>query len=94
MSSCSNKKTDCNIKCNDISKVLIIIVKIQKSIHTTSENQQALIYNEDRSVLLEVDLTKHIENLLNGDLKAYFNATVDNDGLMTILPGQLDNIDW
>jgi hypothetical protein len=96
MSSCSNKKPK-NPACNKWSganRLYKFVVKIQKSIHTTGNKAQLLIYNEDKSILHEMEVSKDIEDLLNGKHKAYFNAFMDDNGLMSVMPGQLNDINW
>jgi hypothetical protein len=43
------------------------IFKVQKSIVTTKEHAQVLIYNEDRSIMGQFNLTDEVDKLFNED---------------------------
>jgi hypothetical protein len=55
-----------------------MIVKVQLSMFTTEHVQQALVYNEDRSVLFEGPAAKDVLSLMGEKLKAYFHADLKN----------------
>ena len=54
-----------------------MIVKVQMPIITTEKYLVCLIYNEDRSVLAEMSVTKELKKEMKGELKKYFNAHTD-----------------
>lgn len=70
-----------------------MIVKVQQSIATTHAAPQMLIYNEDRSVTYEAPLTAPVARVLGARLKAYFYATIDGAGLLS-LDGAAPEQDW
>lgn len=52
-----------------------MIVKVQRSISTNALAQQMLVYNRDRSVLYEAELSPEIEQMFRpGELKLYAQA--------------------
>lgn len=53
-----------------------MIVKVQLSIITSEKNRRVLIYNEDRTIEYETDASKEIVDLMRGDLKAFFHASM------------------
>jgi hypothetical protein len=59
-----------------------MIVKVQLSIFTSGERQRVLIYNADRSVIFEDDASKHIIKKMNGSLKKFFHAEVNNTDIV------------
>ena len=62
------------------------IIKIQRSISTSEYIQQVLIYNEDRSIFEQCDMTPDINQLFleETDLKIYHYAYIDNKGTLHI----------
>lgn len=58
------------------------IVKVQQSLRTTAEAPRCLIYNESRSVMGEIPLPPAIAKALGKRPKAYFEATVDEEGMV------------
>ncbi|MGQ3685298.1 MAG: hypothetical protein ACUBOA_09905 [Candidatus Loosdrechtia sp.] len=52
------------------------IVKVQSSLYTTDTAQKMLVYNEDRSINYEADLTEEVKKVLLGRPKAYFEFTL------------------
>lgn len=53
-----------------------MIIKIQMSLMTNAGRPQALMYNKDRSALLEIEATKDIQHLMHGRPKAFFHAEI------------------
>ncbi|MCZ7622388.1 hypothetical protein KsCSTR_20120 [Candidatus Kuenenia stuttgartiensis] len=53
------------------------IVKVQSSLHTTEAVLKMLVYNEDKSIHYEADLTAEVRNLLAGRPKAYFEFALN-----------------
>jgi hypothetical protein len=60
------------------------IVKIQQSFSTSASKRQMLIYNENRSVMWQSELTDDIRKLLHNRPKAYFNAEIVNDKIKVL----------
>lgn len=60
-----------------------MIVKVQLPVLSwdDSEEAPALVYNEDRSVMLMVAVTDEILAVMEGP-KGFFEAEVDDDGLL------------
>ena len=52
------------------------IVKVQSSLYTTDTAQKMLVYNEDKSIYYEAELTAEVRNLLADRPKAYFEFTL------------------
>lgn len=60
------------------------IIKIQRSLATSDGQERVLVYNEDRTILQEFDMTDELRELfLPHDLKLYFEATL-RDGVLSI----------
>jgi hypothetical protein len=70
-----------------------MIIKIQQSQFTTTKTKQMLIYNEDRSLFHEDELSKEVEEVLNGRPKAYFEAEINKYGALSILK-EVDEPNW
>jgi hypothetical protein len=64
-------------RCNGSSNEGSFIVKVQVSLDTNLPVQQVLVYNEDRSVLYQGDITPEIVQHMDGCFKAYFYAHID-----------------
>jgi len=60
------------------------IFKMQASITTTQEFRQVLIYNEDRSVTVQIDMDESLEELFDGELKIYVEGEVNKDKQLEI----------
>jgi hypothetical protein len=69
------------------------IIKLQVSIYTTESKSQVLIYNKDRSIFYQEDITPEIEDLMDGDKKAYFEAHIDETNKL-VLDKQIDEQNW
>lgn len=52
------------------------IVKVQTSLFTSDGSHLALVYNEDKSVMGEMPVSKEILDAMNGELKAFFWAEI------------------
>lgn len=52
------------------------VVKVQSSLYTTGTASQMLVYNEDKSIYYEMELTKEVKRVLAGRPKAYFEFTL------------------
>lgn len=64
-----------------------MIVKVQLSLFTTRERSEALIYNEDRSfsIILPESACPGLREVLDGTMKAYFEAYVTSTGKLELL---------
>ena len=51
-------------------------LKVQRSVITTEEVPQMLIYNEDQNILVQLPLGEPFEALFKGNLKMYVTAKV------------------
>lgn len=58
-----------------------MIVKVQTSLWSTEPVQRFLLYNKERSLVLEGDVGDVVKLKLYGRYKAYFEARVTDDGL-------------
>ncbi|UOF77029.1 hypothetical protein [Caudoviricetes sp.] len=59
-------------------------VKIQRSLASSDGQERVLVYNEDRTILQEFDMTDELRELfLPHDLKLYFEATL-RDGVLSL----------
>lgn len=61
-----------------------MIVKVQVSLMTTAAERQCLIYNRSRSVIGELPLTEEIATVMADRPKAYFEAKLDDDGVVQL----------
>jgi hypothetical protein len=68
------------------------IVKVQTSIATSHSTAQMLIYNKDRTVQWEGPTTSHVFDKLNGALKDFFYAYMDNT--VIVITDQAPWQDW
>ena len=71
-----------------------VIVKIQRPIVTNEVNPQALVYNEDRSILLTVPYSDVEELFEDGELKIYVQVHVENGELNIAGNLRLDTQEW
>ena len=62
----------------------MLIVKMQRSLATTAEQQQVLIYNEAKTVMLEQELTPELSKWFGDKDKIYAKASFKK-GRLTIL---------
>jgi len=69
-----------------------VLVKIQKSIVTTHKRPQVLVYNKDKSVMWEGDLTKEVEALMKNETKAYFEAKLE--GTKVVIGSRVSEQCW
>ncbi len=53
-----------------------MIVKVQLPLATNDTTPHALVYNEDRSVLAQVPVSRALEKLMKRRAKAYFSARI------------------
>ena len=78
-----------------------IIFKLQRSIETTEEVDQALIYNEDRTIIGQIDLTEDILALFPDEpvegigfpFKIFVQGTIDEKGVVDV-KSVADYQDW
>ena len=56
-----------------------MIVKVQRSMN--NGGKRCLIYNEDKSVLVELDVNRAIKAMLGLEMKAFFEAEVEGDAI-------------
>ena len=61
-----------------------MIVKIQLSQFTTSDQRQMLVYNEDRSVCAETPATPDKLKLFGTRSKLFVHAEIDRAGILTL----------
>jgi hypothetical protein len=61
-----------------------VIVKVQVSLFTTESAQQVLVYNEDRSVMYQGDVTQDILDAMGGAPRRYFFAVINDDNTIGI----------
>lgn len=55
------------------------IFKLQRPIVTNEPQPMALLYNEDKSIYAQIEMTPEIEKLfVDGELKIYFLGTYDS----------------
>lgn len=59
-----------------------MIVKVQRSLATSEDVPQVLIYDRDRSVRLEGPLSDELARAMGADVKLYFEAEVVGDQLV------------
>lgn len=69
-----------------------MIVKVQVPILGNTEKLAALIYNKNRSVQTTMSLSKEIIDMMDGRLKAYFNAKMD--GTILVLGKEARKQNW
>jgi len=67
-----------------------MVVKVQLPLFTTHEGPQALVTNEDKSVLVEVPLSGPLAARVGKKMKAYFAAEVSKNTieLLDLVPDQ------
>lgn len=70
-----------------------MIVKVQRSIVTSHPTQMCLVYNKDRSLEQEFELTPEMEEIFGDRLKYYCEASEDDDGALLLI-GEVDAPDW
>lgn len=61
----------------------MMIVKMQRSLTTNAANQQVLIYNEPKTVMIEQDLTPDVAKWFGNQDKVYAKAS-HKKGRLTI----------
>lgn len=61
----------------------MMIVKMQRSLTTSAANQQVLIYNEPKTVLIEQDMTHEVLKWFGNQDKVYAKASYKK-GRLTI----------
>ena len=61
----------------------MIVVKMQRSLATTAERRQILVYNESRTVRIEQDLTPDLDKWFGTQDKVYAKASYKK-GRLTI----------
>jgi hypothetical protein len=71
----------------------IFIVKVQQSIQTGYENPQMLIYDKNRKYTFQSDISDDVKSILNGRLKAYFNAGINDDNMLEIRE-EVESQEW
>lgn len=69
-----------------------MIVKIQKSLFSSAGGGMMLIYNEQRSLMMQRPLTARISRLLGDASKGYFHATVRGGSLYVL--GRAPDQNW
>jgi len=63
-----------------VKKPTRMVVKVQQSLKTNHAKKRVLVYNQDRSAMLEMDITPDLQELLGEDTKSYWFATLMPDG--------------
>lgn len=58
-----------------------MIVKIQRSLFSSAGGGAMLIYNQDRSVMMQRPLTAQVSALLGGAPKGYFHVKIKGGSL-------------
>lgn len=71
-------------KARPVKKPTKVLVKVQQSIATGHDKQQVLVYNQDRSIFAQFDMTPDLKRALKGDLKSYWFATLRPNGELTL----------
>lgn len=66
-----------------------MIVKVQRALNN---NNNVLIYNEDRSVLREGPITEEVSKFMGTDLKIFASAHME--GTEIVLDQRCDRPDW
>jgi hypothetical protein len=71
-----------------------VIVKLQTNLNNVNGEggTTLLIYNQDRSVLQQFEVDQGIKDLMNGRIKAYFEARVIHDSIEIL--GPAPDQDW
>jgi len=73
-----------------------MIVKVQLSIESNVKGHtigaRMLVYNKDKSVVLQSETPKDIANLMDGRLKAFFHAEIV--GKEVIVQGEAPRQNW
>lgn len=59
-------------------------VKLQRSIVTSTEQPQMLVYNEDRSLVFQCDLPDDIAEAMGARLRMYCKASLRQDGQLVL----------
>ena len=70
-----------------------MIIKVQQSLISSSNTKRMLVYNEDRSLFFEDELTPDAAKVLDNRPKAYFEAEIDEDGALSIIK-EVDERNW
>ena len=59
-------------------------IKVQRSLPSSDGQERVLVYNKDRTILQEFDMTGDLKEWFRpGELKLYFEATF-NDGVLAL----------
>ena len=69
-----------------------VVFKLQRSIETTHDFEQAFIYNEDRSIMGQMALTDDVKRLfpeepiegIGDEYKIFVKGTIDSKGVIDI----------
>lgn len=62
-----------------------MIVKVQLSLFSSSETRIVLVYNKNRKYLWEGEVTKEIEQVMNGQVKAFFYAKINKENKFELI---------
>lgn len=70
----------------------VVVFKLQRSIETTEDFEQALLYNEDRSIMGQVTLSDEVRALFPDEPiegiglphKIFVKGTIDKQGVVDI----------
>jgi len=71
-----------------------LIVKVQVSLYSSDCESMALIYNEDKSMLLEIPVDDDLVKLMDGEMKAFFYGKLDNNNGFTLTDKSAPWQDW
>ena len=69
-----------------------MIVKVQRSIVTSDDQAQCLVYNEDQSVLYQMPMTLELFDMFGDELKMYCYAELVDS--IIVLEGEAPEQEW
>lgn len=69
-----------------------MIVKIQRSIVTNHKRPQVLVYNKDRLIFWEGDLSKDVDEMMGERSKVYFDAKLEDSKV--VINFEVEEQDW
>lgn len=70
------------------------IFKIQRPLITNGHNNNALIYNEDRSIKIETLITEDILKAFNGDFKMYAEMITNTEDNSIAFIKRVETQNW
>lgn len=82
------------LKCPDVRKGKMVVVKVQMSLFTSDGRPRALIYDQNRTHVWEGRPDKWLVKKMGLNTKAYFNAVWNRKGCHWTIGSQAEEQAW